>query len=123
MNHDRYLFRAKRTDNGEWETWNAIGGIQLGISIDGTTICQCTGVKDKKGKLIWENDIVECIFGEEHFLSQVEWDDECAGFIYQDSEEGSWVGMESISEADYYCEVLGNIWDKFMAKKNDGGKM
>lgn len=28
------------------------------IQVDESTICQCTGLKAKNGKLIWENDIV-----------------------------------------------------------------
>lgn len=56
---DRYLFRAKRADNGEWVVWNALTGIPHDISIIQDTICQCTGLKDKNGKLIWENDILE----------------------------------------------------------------
>lgn len=31
--------------------------------VDPSTICQCTGLKDKTGKLIWENDIVETEYG------------------------------------------------------------
>lgn len=82
---DRYLFRGKRIDNGEWvhgylfddgfengrvflggiviekyngtacDDWN-VTGINF-YEIDPNTICQCTGLKDKNGKLIWENDI------------------------------------------------------------------
>ncbi|MBO5155293.1 MAG: hypothetical protein J6C00_13215 [Eubacterium sp.] len=76
--NDRYLFRANRTDNGEWvsgyytyypegmsgtedtkhtirDTSTKPGRIYF---VDPTTICQCTGLEDKNGKLIWENDIV-----------------------------------------------------------------
>ncbi len=75
--NDRYLFKAKRKDFGEWvfgglaycekngayfitkmgkDNISYIGYFQ---EIDPSTICQCTGWKDKNGKLIWENDIVK----------------------------------------------------------------
>lgn len=84
---DRYIYKAKRADNGEWVIGNLITNVffRLGQSIpyilcpdkaeydcfedftEGNgifevqpdTICRCTGSKDKKGKLIWEKDIVD----------------------------------------------------------------
>ena len=70
---DRYLYRAKRTDNGEWVEGDLVHsvykindtcvgkyGSNVGMhQVDESTVCQCTGLKDKNGKLIWENDIVD----------------------------------------------------------------
>lgn len=70
---NRYLFRAKRIDNGQWvqgavlyhddtatifNQHPADGSLQ-GFEVDINTICQCTGLKDKNDNLIWENDIIE----------------------------------------------------------------
>lgn len=81
---ERYLYRGKRIDNGEWvegfyfcmihpdgrHTHHFIiplgTDLSLGtpiekiqVEVDPSTICQCTGLHDKNDKLIWEKDIVD----------------------------------------------------------------
>lgn len=68
--NDRYLFKAKRIDNGEWIVglpMQMCGQLHIinpddentAYPIDVDTVCQCTGLRDKFGKLIWENDICD----------------------------------------------------------------
>lgn len=82
---NRYLFRAKRIDNGEWvegfpflvndvsyilphhNTGQPIhidNLLSTSVEVLEDTICQCTGLKNKNGKLIWENDIVKDLFSD-----------------------------------------------------------
>ena len=131
--NDRYLFRAKRIDKGELvegcllvlddETYRIATSCLQGneehllqvcaYEIDPSTICQCTGLKDKNGNLIWENDVVgfwdayitENGLAEMGCIGKVVWDDETLSF--QVTERLSAESYEVLDE----CSVIGNIFD------------
>ena len=124
---DRYLFKAKRIDNGEWVTGQYVNTCypkdckktghfivkypnQLN-EIYTSTICQCTGLKDKNGKLIWENDIMvahlDDAYQEDETYIRILWYE--SGFCSKEK------GSEDISPIDKFdqehFEVCGNIFD------------
>lgn len=106
---DRYLFKAKRLDNGEWVEWDAIAGIPENVSILADTICQCTGLKDKNGKLIWEGDIVKCLYndyGEKGvYIGKVIYRKDTCCFVATNSENTDYEWWKE------EIEVIGNIFD------------
>ena len=152
--NDRYLFRAKRIDNGEWvigfyhwtnwinpqtkeiaEVTHSILPIDCQDSyyVDQSTICQCTGLKDKNGKLIWENDVLlqkttgkhwcqwECMgvvkYGE-HDWNVSEYGFTSLGFYIEPivrngniNKIACGLNQVDINDEFYPTEVIGNIFD------------
>ena len=139
--NDRYLFKGKRVDNGElvignlvfsedsedgWETIiiptvesnmfikgapKGDLGFENWYKVDKDTICQCTGLVDKKGNLIWENDIMEAHLDDDYpedvTRTKVIWDKNA----WKTIESGS-VDRVCLDDFDTeHFEIIGNIFD------------
>ena len=128
--NNRYLYRAKRKDNGEWvegflvkkhglffiySVINADTCRQPNYEVEESTICQCTGERDEEKKLIFEHDIVAFIdctstengYSEHGCVGEVLWDDETLSF--QVTGRLSAESYEVLGGTD--CKVLGNMFD------------
>lgn len=126
---DRYLYKAKRADNGEWVHgyYAVIGGREVIIKnqeekyyavdegknssgneivpIRPATLCQCTGLKSENGNLIWENDIVTLPTEEDFFV--ICWDKDDAKFCFENNS----ITADFDNYWGWQTEVIGNKFD------------
>lgn len=154
---DRYLFKAKTAqivgiyNNGLEDGVWVHGSLRCDVGkytifqfeteradyvkyeIDPSTICQCTGLKDKNGKLIWENDILDGFTypymsdGVHNYYVEVCWCTNVPSFgIYTQKYPESKVAgisagmtelMEDWNPNDW--EVIGNIFDDKELEKGE----
>ena len=126
------LFKAKRIDNGEWVEGYLVKACQntypngyeiidknginydeldcwqssfTSYEVDEKTICQYTGLVDKKRNKIWENDIVNHC--EDFYV--ITWEKDDAMFALEDVYFGI---SESFKSAESrWCEIIGNTID------------
>ena len=119
------LFKAKRIDNGEWVEGYLVKSNERILTsviikcidsifpemwpiyeVDEKTICQYTGLTDKNGKKIWENDVCKITFGDgETTNGIIEYRENNCRFILYEVGDGDY-GFTTNS-----VEVIGNIFD------------
>lgn len=134
--NNRYICRGKRKDNGEWVYGNLIKrriwssefyvirvedngfGSYVEYEVIPETVGQCTGLKDKNGKLIFKDDVLKgfsypFLSDEDHnYYAIVVWFEDSAAFgIYTIKNPESKVRGISSGNTEYMSEWDSNNWE------------
>jgi uncharacterized phage protein (TIGR01671 family) len=136
------LFRGKRVDNGEWVEGNLVHitlspiqdwweittgrydamGHMVSHKIDPDTVGECTGLKDKNGKLIFEGDLLKpfddeidkivvefysgvfmlSLYGDRGYMTEYGWECEGNSGVFE---------CEPLESYGADVEIIGNIHD------------
>lgn len=129
------LFKAKRMDNGEWVEGHYYeskisgcyiltpklkvrkkDGIIIGDSfdvyeVDPETLCQYTGLTDKNGRKIWENDIVQAWSEGSNAIGKVIRRVDGLYIMYPAYQKKEFWGLYPNKNGKTTVEVIGNIFD------------
>jgi uncharacterized phage protein (TIGR01671 family) len=120
-------FKAKRVDNGEWvygyyfkcNTYNKtyiynLEVLQVRHEVIPKTVCQFTGLKDKKGNDIYEGDIVDMKSLKSNAYSFTIYYDKGRYFLYcnEFKERINWGDLYRQQELRNELIITGNIHDK-----------
>ena len=135
------LFKAKRIDNGEWVEGNLLVTEEKAYividaetmsmdnentdlyaiewyEVDKDTICQYTGLTDKNGRKIWENDVVSTSVGNAlvTYVTEKMYNNKFnTGFIVNFADDKSNYNYRHDlvywNKFDFECGVIGNCFD------------
>ena len=119
MKIENIKFKTKSLNSGKWIEGDLIrksNGIYirrhkyLSVIVDASTVCQFTGLKDCKGKEIFEHDLLQS--QETKAIYEVVWD-ENGGFIIKNSVGGGYLlNFLGFILSLFKFKVVGNKFDK-----------
>ena len=125
MNFDRFGFKAKSQRHRNWlyatlDLYSNCYGVAFSPAwIKPETICQCTGLRDSDGKLIYENDILEVEMLEGNQTGIVYYQEQILSFRVRLPLRTATIPtiMSLAGKTGKKVRVIGNKFDKEVGKK------